>query len=353
MRLTVLSVSYPLARVSGKTAGGAEQVLSILDQALVRSGHHSIVLAPTGSKCYGLLIPVAVPAGVLGENAKREARRMFRDKLQWTLDHYQVDLLHMHGLDFCDYLPESSIPIVVTLHLPLDWYSPFAILNSRRNVTHVCVSNSQAGRALPRLRIDRVIHNGIDMRRFRPAPSRGDYAVAIGRICPEKGLHLAIDAAHKARVPMIIAGTVFDYPEHRQYFESMIAPQLNGTVRFIGPVGGDRKAQLLGGARCLLITSLVAETSSLVAMEAMASGSPVVAWRSGALPEIVDEGRTGFLVNSVDEMVEAITRAESIDPRACRAEAECRFSSEKMVAEYFDLYRSVTLEDEVPELLAA
>ena len=101
------------------------------------------------------------------------------------------------------------------------------------------------------------------------------------------------------------------------------------------------QAHLLAGARCLLVPSLVPETSSLVAMEAIASGTPVIAWCSGALPEIVSDGRTGFLVNSVEQMADAISRVESIDPSACRGEAKQRFSSERMIADYLSLYRSI------------
>jgi len=353
MPLTVLSVGYPLAKVSDSTAGGAEQVLSILDAALVREGHHSLVLAPAGSRCHGLLVPVSVPSGLLDDAAKQEARRQFRECLNKTLARYSVDVIHLHGLDFTEYLPDSDIPVIVTLHLPLEWYARDALQDSGLNITRVCVSSSQARRALAGTRIDRVIPNGIDLTRFRPARRKGNYAVVIGRICPEKGFELAIDAAQRAGIDLVLAGTVFEYPEHREYFNSIIEPRLSERVRYLGAVGGDRKARLLAGAKCLLIPSLVPETSSLVAMEAMASGTPVIAWRSGALPEIVSEGRTGFLVDIVEQMAHAISVADSIQPDVCRREAERSFSSEKMICEYFALYRSVTASTEVHELLAA
>jgi len=353
MPLTVVSVGYPLARVSDNTAGGAEQVLSILDAAMVRHGHRSLVLAPAGSRCHGLLIPVPIPSGLLDEMAKREARTKFKHLLNQTLDHYPVDLVHMHGLDFSEYLPDRDVPVVVTLHLPLSWYARDALQDCRPNITRVCVSSAQARIAPAGSRIDCIIPNGIDVERFRPTRRKGNYAVAIGRICPEKGFHLAIGAAQRAGIDLVLAGTVFEYPEHRQYFESMIAPRLNQNIRYIGSVGGERKARLLAGAQCLLVPSLVAETSSLVAMEAMASGTPVIAWRSGALPEIVSEGRTGVLVESVDQMTDAIANVESVRADICRHEAERRFSSEKMICDYLELYRSVTSSTEVPELQAA
>ena len=119
MPLTVLSVSYSLAHVSPKTAGGAEQVLATIDEALVRSGHRSLVVAPAGSQCNGLVIPAHIPRGVLDENAKHEARRIFKQVLDRALNEYAVDVVHMHGIDFYDYLPDREVPIVVSLHLPL------------------------------------------------------------------------------------------------------------------------------------------------------------------------------------------------------------------------------------------
>jgi glycosyltransferase involved in cell wall biosynthesis len=342
MPLTVLSVSYSLAHVSRKTAGGAEQVLATLDEALVRSGYRSLVVAPAGSQCNGLVIPAQVPRGVLDENAKHEARRIFKHVLDRTLDEYAVDVVHMHGIDFHDYLPDREIPMVVSLHLPLSWYAADALCRLGPNITLVAVSESQARTAPADVRINAVIPNGIDLSHFRPQKRKSNYVLAIARICPEKGLHLAIDAAERAGVALIIAGSVFDYSEHRDYFDSMIRPRLNGRIRFVGLVGAARKANLLAGARCLLVPSLAPETSSLVVMEAMASGIPVVAFPSGALSEIVAHRRTGFLVNDAEEMADAIFECDSIAPEVCRKEAELKFSSARMFAEYLDLYRTIT-----------
>ena len=116
-------------------------------------------------------------------------------------------------------------------------------------------------------------------------------------------------------------------------------PRLDRRRRYLGPVGFIRKRRLLAAARCLLVPSLVAETSSLVAMEAAACGTPVIAFRSGALPEVVEDGRTGFLVDDVDGMAEAIRRVDRIDPAACREAARRRFSNRRMAAAYLDRYQ--------------
>jgi glycosyltransferase involved in cell wall biosynthesis len=353
MPLTVLSVGYPLAKVSENTAGGAEQVLAMLDEALVRHGHRSLVLAPVGSQCHGLLIPAQIPSGILDHQAKRQARQLFRQLLNRTLEHHSVDLIHMHGLDFSEYLPNASVPVIVTLHLPLSWYNREALRTCDARTVLVCVSNTQARTAPPGVRIERVIANGVDLTRFQPSKKKGSYALAMGRLCPEKGFHLALDAAKQAGATLIIAGKVFDYPEHREYFETQIRPRLNENTRFIGSIGGARKSHLLAGAKCLLVPSLAPETSSLVAMEAMASGTPVIASRTGALEEIVNHGKTGFLVRSAEEMSEAIARVDSIPPDVCRREAEQRFSAETMCAEYLNLYRSVLSSPRVSELQVA
>ncbi|MCZ7678225.1 MAG: glycosyltransferase [Sandaracinaceae bacterium] len=123
-------------------------------------------------------------------------------------------------------------------------------------------------------------------------------------MCEEKGYHLAIEAARRAGAPPVLAGRVFDYPAHRLYFEARIRPKLGARCCFLGPVGPRVRRRLLAGARALLVPSLVEETSSLVAMEALASATPVVALAHGALREIVDHGRTGFVVHGVDAMAE-------------------------------------------------
>lgn len=353
MPLTVLSVAYPLAKVSRGTAGGAEQILLAIDRALVQLGHRSLVVAAAGSRCSGLLLPVQIPLGELSESVRREARCRFKEEVDLALARYSVDIVHMHGLDFHEYQPSGEVPVVVTLHLPLAWYRAEALRSKPGNPHLVCVSRSQAATAPAGAQIASVVPNGIDVRAFQLPRRKGDYALVMGRICPEKGIHLALDAARYAGIPVIVAGTVFDYPEHRRYFEDCLRPRLGVGVRFVGSVGRVRKASLLAGARCLLLSSQAQETSSLIAMEALASGTPVIAWRSGALPEIVTHGRTGWLVAGVEEMADAIRHADCIDRAECRSEAARRFCSERMIADYLSLYTQLAEHQDVEELRAA
>jgi glycosyltransferase involved in cell wall biosynthesis len=341
MPLTVLNVSYSLARISGNTAGGAEQVLAIIDEALVRAGHRSVVVAPAGSHCRGLLLATPPLPSSLDEHAQQLGREEHRHAVVQALKRFQIDVVHLHGVDFLDYLPPAGIPVVVTLHLPLDWY-PRELFHVGRPETYlVCVSSSQARLRPSEARMLTVIENGIPLHEFGSGRSKGNYALAMGRICPEKGFHLAMDACSRAQIPFFLAGTVFGYPAHRTYFEQSILPRLSDTQHLLGSIGGQRKRHLLAGAKCVLIPSLAMETSSLVAMEAMACGTPVVAFRSGALCELIRDGHTGFLVNSVEEMAEAMAATCSLDSRRCRTEAEQRFSAEHMSTNYLRFYEDI------------
>ena len=340
MRLTVLNVSYPLAPVSPATAGGAEQVLLTIDEGLVRAGHRSIVIASSESRCHGLLLPTPRLSEPLDEQVKQRLRREHAKAIERALQTFPVDVIHLHGIDFLEYLPSEAIPVVVTLHLPPDWYPAETFWLNRPDVHLVCVSDSQRA-ACPRgSRVARIVTNGVAV--HNPISNKkGNYLLYLGRICREKGLHLAIDAASKTGLPLYIAGQVFNYPEHRDYFEHKIRPRLRTPHKFLGAVGGARKRQLLAGARCVLIPSMAQETSSLVAMEAMHCGTPVIAFRKGALPEVIEQGRTGLLVDSVDEMAEAILHCGDLDPKVCTAAAATRFSAKRMVSEYIALYQSV------------
>src|SRR6185437_15561293 len=177
MSLTVLNVAYPLAPVSEATAGGAEQVLLTLDRGLVQQGHRSLVLAAAGSRCHGLLLPVEIPSGNLDQQAKQEARQQFRVALAHVLERHSVDILHLHGIDFHEYLPNCDLPIVVSLHLPLSWYERQALTTVSQNVSLVCVSHSQARTAPPGVEISRIISNGVDLEDFHLARRKGDYVL--------------------------------------------------------------------------------------------------------------------------------------------------------------------------------
>jgi glycosyltransferase involved in cell wall biosynthesis len=341
MSLTVLNVAYPLAPVGPDAVGGAEQILSALDYALVAAGHTSLVIAAEGSTTAGTLLPVPAERGVLDDATRRRAEAHHCGAIARAIADWPVDVIHLHGIDFDTYLP-WAMPTLVTLHLPLDWYPPEALQPDRGDLWLVPVSQSQAASAPPGAVLRPPISNGVDIDALSRALRRRDFALVLSRICPEKGIHLALDAAHRADVPLLIGGQVYDYPDHVRYFEREVAPRLDDKRRFLGPVGLRGKRRLLSSARCLIIPSLARETSSLVAMEALACGTPVVAFPNGALPEVVAEGRTGFLVQDVEQMAEALQRVSRIEPEVCRAEARTRFSYDAMIAGYFEAYHALS-----------
>ncbi len=192
------------------------------------------------------------------------------------------------------------------------------------------------------------IDNGVAVDRLQTRHTRRNFALCLGRICPEKGFEHAIEAARLAATPLLIAGEVFPYEAHRRYFASEVRPRLGPNARFLGPVGWGRKRRLLNAARCLLAPSLAAETSSLVAMEAIGCGTPVIAFRAGALADIVEPGVTGYLVEDAREMAEAIRAVAGLDRERCREVARRRFSLERMIAGYFAVYRRLAAAEPPP-----
>ena len=337
--LTVVSVGYPLAPAGPDAVGGSEQVLASLDGALVRAGHRSLVIAPAGSRIAGRLIATPRVPAAIDATARRHAHHATREALRTVLRNERVDLVHMHGLDFAEYLPPPGPPVLVTLHLPLDWYPSGALRPGRPRTSLHAVSAAQHATAPRGLDLLPPIPNGVAVDEFGAVRlTRRNFALMLGRVCPEKGVHLALDAARAAGISLLIGGAVFPYPAHQDYFAAEIRPLLDAQRRYLGPLGFARKRRLLAAARCLLVPSLVAETGSLVAMEALACGTPVIAFPNGALADVVEDGRTGFLVRDTPGMAAAIGRVAEIEAETCRHAARTRFSLAAMTGAYLALY---------------
>ena len=342
--LTVLSVAFPLAPAGPDAVGGSEQVLTALDQALVVAGHRSIVIACKGSTAAGELVTFPAPPTdrPIEMPETRAGQRWVRRRMAEVLAREAVDVVHLHGLDFHAYLPAPGVPVLATVHLPAEWYPAGALTPSRPDTWLNGVSTSQAA-SLPQSRaLLPPIPNGVAVEKLgKLRPRKCGYSLMLARVCPEKGVHSALEAAHLAEVTCLIGGEVFPYKAHVEYFEGKVRPLLDRRRRYLGPVGFSQKRRLLAAARCLLVPSQCAETSSLVAMEAASCGTPVIAFRSGALPEMIEDGRTGFLVDNVAEMAAAIGRAHEIDAEACRVAARRRFSLDQMAAAYIRRYQTL------------
>lgn len=341
MSLTVLSVAFPLAPVSADSVGGAEQILYLLDRGLVERGHRSIVVACAGSRTSGELVCTPAPGRSLDAAEHRAAAARHQRAIAAVLAKTSVDVIHLHGHDFDMYLPAERGPVLATLHVPPEFLIT-RIADLRRPKTWVNgVSRSQDAR-LPRVPwLLPPIENGVDVERLPRRVRRRRFGAVLARICPEKGVHLALDAAERSGLPVVVAGTVYPYETHMRYFDDAIRPRLDRARRFIGPLRLTAKRRLLSAARVVLVPSLVDETSSLVSMEALACGTPVIALARGALPEVVQHGISGFLVPDEDEMAAAIARLHEIDEDACRAEARLRFSVGRMIDRYVERYRSI------------
>jgi glycosyltransferase involved in cell wall biosynthesis len=248
----------------------------------------------------------------------------------------EFDLIH----NSFDFLPLSyaglvETPVVTTIH----GFSSERILPvyQKYNARSHYVAISDADRH-PSLDYIATIHHGIDMRQFAARSSARDYLLFFGRIHPDKGTAEAIEVALRAGLRLIIAGIVQD----QGYFERSVEPHLDGDrVQFIGAVGPERRNDLLGGARALLHLINFEEPFGFSVVEAMACGTPVIASRRGSMPEIVRDGRNGYLVDSIAAAVEAVQASLSAEPTEVRASVERRFDSSRMVDEYIDAYHRV------------
>jgi glycosyltransferase involved in cell wall biosynthesis len=265
------------------------------------------------------------------------------------------DLIHDKSASLWKRAGEIDAPVLATLHLPRSFYPAGSFDDVPANVSFNCVSDSQARSFTDLGSLIGIVPNGIALDCF-PA---GDGAAAnncihdrkgllwLGRICEEKAPHLALDIAERAGLPITIAGQVYPFSYHRQYFEREVAPRLRRmrNARFVSAPEAELKRRLMREAKALLVTSLADETSSLVAMEAAASGTAVIAFRKGALPELVKEGVTGFVVDGVNEAVAALQRVSSIGGVACVQHARENFSAVKMAERYSWLYQQLIREE--------
>lgn len=246
----------------------------------------------------------------------------------------EFDLIHNH----LDWLPLAfsglaRAPIVTTVH----GFSSPRILPAYLRSGSAFVSISDADRA-PALDYVATVHHGVDTAALPFSATAGDGLVCFGRIHPDKGTAQAIEIARGAGRPLVLCGPVQD----RRYFAEEIEPHVDGDrVRYLGSVGREDRAAVLGAAACLLHPIAFAEPFGLSVVESMVCGTPVVAYARGSMPELVEDGVTGVLVDGVESAVAGVARAEGFDRAACRSAAEQRFSAGRMVDDYVDVYESL------------
>ncbi|HEY2168318.1 MAG TPA: glycosyltransferase, partial [Candidatus Angelobacter sp.] len=326
----ILYVAYPLLQVHDESAGGAEQILWTLEREMARGGAHTTVAASVGSRVSGELFSTGEPCTRPDDYERRRVEHEDRvvDFVRRTeREGRAFDLVHDHSGSFWRRAAEIDAPVLATLHLPRSFYPAGSFDDVPANVSFNCVSDSQAKSFANLDALVGVVPNGIALDCFsgnavadvRREVGHRQGLLWLGRICEEKAPHLALEIAADAGLPITLAGQVYPFSYHQRYFEREVAPRLRSipNARFISAPPAELKRRLLREAKALLITSLAEETSSLVAMEAAASGTPVVALRKGALAEVVRDGVTGFLVEDSDEAVLALQNISSISAESC------------------------------------
>ena len=344
---SILYVAYPLLTVGEESCGGAEQILSTLEREMAARGYRTFVAASRGSRVSGTLVDTGAPSSSIDDYERREAEHIAA--LDDFLARHPVDLIHDHSGTFWMHTarhvaqpPSAVAPMLVTLHLPRTFYPPNAFRGAPANVSFNCVSHSQQHDFGDVTRC--VVPNGILVNRFPPRDRKDDFLLWMGRICEEKGAHLAIEVAQRCRMRLVVAGEVYPFSYHQRYFEREVLPHLksrDSLIHYLGPQALAAKVRLLRQARALLLTSQCPETSSVVAMEAMACGTPVLALRCGAIPEVIADGRTGYVVDDVDAMVAALPRVAEIDPAACVAHVRSNFTATRMAGDYECVYEQL------------
>jgi glycosyltransferase involved in cell wall biosynthesis len=330
-------VAPPWAPVPPHLYGGIELVVDRLAQGFQAAGHDVVLFTTGDSTC-------PVPRRWLLEESEGVRIGFSVPEVRHVLAAYEslrdVDIVHDHSV-LGPILSDryTDLPVVTTVHGELNGELRDIYERVAHTVSVIAVSNAQRKPA-PELPVARVIHHGIDAADFPIGNGDGGYLLFLGRLSPDKGAGRAIDVARKADVPLLLAGKMRE-PWERDYFEARVAPFLSEQIQYLGEVGHARKLELLAGARALLFPIRWNEPFGLVMIEALACGTPVLAFPEGAAPEVVEHGRTGFLCEDEAEMAEAVLKLDQLERAACRAAVVGYFSTERMINEHIDLYEEL------------
>jgi len=320
--------------------GGIEWVVALLADGLVDAGHDVTLFASGDSRTKARLVSVF-------DEAPSEKIGLTLPELHHALACYErageFDVLNDHsGLPAAALGGAVATPVVHTVHGPLDGDAGPIYEQIARVAPNVGLISLSLNQRRPKPDLPWVANcpNALDLGAYPVDPHRGDYLLFLGRLSEDKGAHRAIEVAKQAELPLKIAGKMRE-PLEKEYFETHVRPNLGWGIEYLGEVSHEEKIDLLQHARVTLFPIAWEEPFGLVMIESMACGTPVVATRRGAVPEVIDHGRSGLIVSGPDEMVAAIGDADELDPLECRRYVEERFSAERMVADYVAAYEGL------------
>jgi glycosyltransferase involved in cell wall biosynthesis len=338
MRIAI--VAPPFYEIPPRAYGGTELVCGLLAEGLVRRGHDVTLVSCGGSRTSAQHLTTFSEPQPEGTESDTLIQTVHAARAAALLETAQLDLVHDHTLVGPLTAGLRNVPTLVTVHGAMGGPDSQADLfrSLSRWTSLVAISASQRQHAAD-LNWVATIHNGIDIDAYPFQGTKEDFVLFLGRMSPHKGVHLAVEAAAAAGRRLILAGSS-SVPSERAYFQQL-QPHLGSDVEWLGAVGTAEKMSLLSRAACVLFPACWQEPFGLVMVEALACGTPVVALRAGAVPEILVNRTTGIIKDDPSELAEAIAAAADLDPAACRADARRRFSAERMVEAYERLYRSM------------
>ena len=321
--------------------GGTERVVSWLTEELIALGH-DVTLYASGDSATSARLEAVWPRALRLDGAVRDPNALHMMMLERVYQRASdFDFLHFH----LDYYPFSlfsrqSTPFVTTLHGRLDLPEHQPVFDTFSTVPVVSISNSQR-RPVPQANWVRTVHHGLPARLLEPKSITPSYFAFLGRIAPEKGIDRAIRIAQHCDVPLKVAAKIDKVDQ--DYFVEQIEPMLKlGNVEFIGEINDKDKPEFLSGAIALLVPIDWPEPFGLVMIEAMACGTPIIAFNRGSVPEIVDDGVTGFVVEDINGAIGAVDRLGHLSREKIRRRFEERFTARRMAQDYLSVYRSLT-----------
>jgi glycosyltransferase involved in cell wall biosynthesis len=324
--MRILMIADAVLPVPPVTYGGAERVVNLFGKQFSRMGHTVDLIAAEGSHSFGSRLHRHKAAGA---SFLSRARRKSQFQLQSLWAARDCDVIYAHGrVDYLRAILKTGLPTLVKFPNPITQqeieFLEARRRKARRNTNDLAlhlISNSQRHQVHTQLPVY-VIGNPVDTDYFTYGPGNGGYLLILGRISGMKGVDTAIEIARSSSMPLVIAGNIGSHPEDQEHFDAAIRPHIDGqAVRWTGPVNDLQKRELLQGAKALLFPIRWEEPFGTVMVEALACGTPVIAMRRGAAPEVVDHGRTGMLCDCKEDMVAALKGLDQLNRMACRDQA--------------------------------